>query len=149
MAVNLSFVWAGLIVLFSILEIATVGLLCIWFALGSVAALLVSLFTNSFTIQLIAFMAVSALTLIFTRPVLQNHLIKRKTPTNADMVIDTKALVTEAIAPNLPGRVKANGLSWAARSNSTLEEGDWCTVKAIEGATLTVEPVEDTSTVNI
>ena len=56
-------IWAGLVVVFLVIEAATVGLASLWFALGAAAALSLA-FTAPDTIawQVVLFIAVSALT---------------------------------------------------------------------------------------
>ena len=43
---NMSIVWLALMVLLLIIEAATAGLTCIWFALGALAALIAALFLS-------------------------------------------------------------------------------------------------------
>lgn len=133
-----SWVWLGLIILFAVLEMATVGLLSIWFAAGAVVALLVSVLTDSLIVQIAAFLIVSFATLIFTRPLIKRHKMDRLVPTNADMNIGRKAVVISPITPDLPGRVKLDGVDWSARSAETLAPDTLCIVTALDGATLTV-----------
>ena len=47
------FLWLGLMVMFLIIELATVGLTSIWFSGGALAALLVSLAGAGMVIQLL------------------------------------------------------------------------------------------------
>ena len=42
-----SVVWLGLLILFALVEAATVGLISIWFAAGALVALLSTFFTDS------------------------------------------------------------------------------------------------------
>ena len=60
--------WLAAVVVFGIIEAATAGLVTIWFALGSVAALLLAVLDLSLWAQVIAFLLVSAVTLALTRP---------------------------------------------------------------------------------
>jgi len=53
--------WLILVILLIVLEVATYQLVAIWFALGAAAALIVSLFELSGTVQIVVFIAVSAL----------------------------------------------------------------------------------------
>ena len=62
------FLWLGLMVVFLIIELATVGLTSIWFSGGALAALLVSLAGAGMVIQIAVFVVVSAVLVIFTRP---------------------------------------------------------------------------------
>ena len=56
--------WLILVILLIVLEVATYQLVAIWFALGAAAALIVSLFELSGTVQIVVFIAVSALRLM-------------------------------------------------------------------------------------
>ena len=63
------FVWLGLTVLFLILEGISVQLTSIWFALGAIVAMLLAVFhVDSLPVQIAAFVIVSLVTLIATRP---------------------------------------------------------------------------------
>lgn len=133
-------VWLVLCVFFVIVEIATVGLVSIWFAAGALVALLVSAVIDSVLLQLVVFAAVSLLTLVFTRPLVQKYVTPRQQPTNAELNVGKKAKVIRTITPNAPGRVRLEGVDWAARSTETISEGSWCIVTAVDSATLEVVP---------
>ena len=133
--------WIGLIVLFVIIEAATVQLVTIWFAIGSVAGLIACAAGLEIWIQFLIFAVVSAVALAvkkFTKG--------RKQPTNADRYIGQEATVTEKISNELStGAVRIGGLVWTARTvdNSEAEEGERVTVEAIEGAKLLVKRRDD------
>ena len=61
--------WIILIILFAVVEIATVGLTSIWFAGGAFVAALAGLAGVSLTIQVALFLIVSIILLVLTRPV--------------------------------------------------------------------------------
>ena len=63
--------WLILVILLIVLEVATYQLVAIWFALGAAAALIVSLFELSGTAQIVVFIAVSALSLMASRPLVK------------------------------------------------------------------------------
>ena len=63
--------WLILVILLIVLEVATYQLVAIWFALGAAAALIVSLFELSGTVQIVVFIAVSALSLMASRPLVK------------------------------------------------------------------------------
>ena len=53
-------IWVAAMILFAALEAVTIGaLVSIWFALGALAALIVSCFTPNFWVQLAVFLVVS------------------------------------------------------------------------------------------
>ena len=135
-------IWLALSVLFIITEIATVQLTTIWFAGGSLVAMLVAAFgvKNVFA-QVIIFIAISFILLIATRPLVKKHINKKSQPTNADRCIGQEAVVTEEIN-NLLGKgvARINGVEWSARSESgsIIPSETTVTVVRIDGVKLIV-----------
>ena len=98
-------------------EAATVGLVCIWFAAGAVGGFLVAVLGGQFWFQLVVFTAVSALTLALVRPAASRFVRPRRSPTNADRVVNQSALVTETVDNEAgTGQVNVLGQIWSARS---------------------------------
>lgn len=138
---NMSIVWVVIMVVFLVVEAATAGLTCIWFAIGALAALIAALFGAPIWLQLVWFFVVSVVTLYFTRPLVIKYVNSRSQPTNADMVIGKEALVTEAIDNvESAGAVAVGGKVWTARSENgePIEVGSIVTVLRIEGVKLIV-----------
>lgn len=134
-------VWSVAIVVFLVIEAVTVGIASIWFALGSICALLAAILGAPTWLQIVWFVVISVATLIGTRPIVKKYVNSKKQPTNADRLIGSEALVTEDIS-NLDGRgaVRADGKDWSARSSdgSGIASGAVVTVEAIEGVKLIV-----------
>ncbi len=138
---NMSIVWVVIMVVFLVVEAATAGLTCIWFAIGALASLIAALFGAPIWLQLVWFFVVSVVTLYFTRPLVLKYVNSRSQPTNADMVIGKEALVTEAIDNvESAGAVAVGGKVWTARSENgePIEVGSIVTVLRIEGVKLIV-----------
>mgnify|MGYP003296608126 CR=1 FL=1 len=137
------YLWLGLTILFAITEAATAQLTTIWFAAGSLAALLLTVFgVESVTIQIIVFLSVSVLSLIATRPFVKKVINKKKQPTNSDRYIGETGVVTESISNiNGTGSVKIKGTLWTARSSdeSDIAEGELVKVLRIDGVKVIVE----------
>lgn len=141
---NMSIVWVVLMVVFLVVEAATAGLTCIWFAIGSLAALIAALFDAQLWLQIVWFLVISFVTLYFTRPLVKRYVNSRSQPTNADMVIGKEALVTEDIDNvEATGAVSVGGKVWTARSadGGRIKSGAVVSVLRIEGVKLIVEPV--------
>lgn len=141
---NMSIVWVVLMVVFLVVEAATAGLTCIWFAMGSLAALIAALFDAQLWLQIVWFLVISFVTLYFTRPLVKKYVNSRSQPTNADMVIGKEALVTEDIDNvEATGAVSVGGKVWTARSadGGRIKSGAVVSVLRIEGVKLIVEPV--------
>lgn len=79
-------IWLGLLVLFGILEAATVALVSLWFMAGSLAALIAALCGAGLPVQVGVFLVVSALLLACLRPLVRRYVTPRITATNADDV---------------------------------------------------------------
>lgn len=140
---NMSIVWVVLMVVFLVVEAATAGLTCIWFAIGSLAALIAALFGAQIWLQAVWFLVISFVTLYFTRPLVKKYVNSRSQPTNADMVIGKEALVTEDIDNvEATGAVSVGGKVWTARSADgvQIKAGAVVNVLRIEGVKLIVEP---------
>lgn len=138
----MAIIWIGLVILFAVIEAATVGLTSIWFAGGALAALLVYAIGLGEVWQVLIFVVVSLILLLFTRPwalkYFKPHLVK----TNYEQIIDDNVVVTEDI-DNLRGTGVAvyKGEEWTARAyvdGQTFEKGTIVTVKEIRGVTLYV-----------
>lgn len=123
-------------------EAATVGLVCIWFAAGAVGGFLVAVLGGQFWFQLIVFAAVSALALALIRPAASRFLRPRRSPTNADRVVNQTAAVTETIDNEVgTGQVNVLGQVWTARSELgvVIPQGSQVKVRRIEGVKVFVE----------
>lgn len=138
--------WLGAAVVFGLLEAATAGLVSIWFAIGSLAALVAALLGAGQGLQMTVFLIVSALTLLLTRPLAKKMIHGKTIPTNADRVLGQPAQVTEAICNDREtGAVRTGGKIWTARSavGSDIPAGAQVLVERMEGVTLFVRPLED------
>ena len=139
---EISIFWLIAVIVLGVLEAATVGLVSIWFALGALAALISSLFGGPLWLQLLLFFVVTAVTLVFTRPLAKKYFNKAgHKATNSDMALGKEAYVTEEI-DNLSGKgaVKCLGKEWSARSESgeIISQGEIVTPVQIEGVKLIV-----------
>ena len=139
-------IWLVILIVLLVIEVITLGLSTIWFAGGALAAFIAALLGANVAVQVVLFLAVSIILLIFTRPVVMRMLNKHKTATNAESLIGEQAIVTQTIN-NLMGRgeVFINGLEWMARSqqdNDTIEKDTIVRILRIDGVKLIVERKE-------
>ena len=141
----MNILWTIGVVAFVVFESLTYQLICIWFALGCIAAMIAASFGADTMMQVWIFIGVSAAALICTRPLVKK-LIKSKPSekTNADRIIGSKAVVIKRIeGVDAIGQVKSEGNVWTAKScdGEVVEEGEVVVVKSIEGVKLLVERV--------
>lgn len=135
-------IWVAAMILFAAVEAVTIGaLVSIWFALGSLAALIVSCFTPNFWVQLAVFLVVSCVAFALVRPLVKRYINPRTQRTNADRLVGQEAIVTETI-DNLAstGQASIAGQVWTARGedNTPIEAGTRVKVLRIEGVKLIV-----------
>lgn len=134
--------WLLIIVVCIIIEALTISLTTTWFAIGALIAWFVSLVGLSLQTQIIIFLLVSIICLIFTRPIAIKKLKIGKTKTNLDSLIGKCVKVKSTINNlNNEGMVVVNGLEWAARSfnDEIIEKDEIVCVREIKGVKLIVE----------
>ncbi len=136
--------WTALLVGFLVLEASTTQFICIWFAGGSLFALIGALLDLSTPVQITIFIVASALLLVFTKKIVDKLKSKDKEKTNIDALIGQMAIVTDDISNiEAKGSVKLRGMEWSARSSdgSSIEKDSYVTVKEIDGVKLIVDKI--------
>ena len=138
-------IWLGIMVVFLFMEANTVSLVSIWFAAGSLAALIASLFGAPGWLQITLFLVTSAATLACLRPLVRKYIKPKIVPTNTDALLNSQGYVTEDI-DNLAahGQVKLGAMEWTARSTNgnPIPQGTLVKVDKIVGVKAFVTPVE-------
>lgn len=136
--------WAVLIVVFTIIEALTLGLTSIWFAVGSLAALITASLGFGLPVQIIVFVIVAVILLVYTRPIAKKVLKVGHNKTNIDALIGQYGYVVKSIESKSVGQVKLAGQIWTAKGpgQETFEVDEKVEVLAIEGVKLIVRKVD-------
>ena len=139
-------IWLGLVILFVVVEAACpIHLVSVWFAVGSLVALLTWSLGGPFWLQLTLFLIVSCVLLAALWPLTKKFLKPKLTATNIDSILGSTGYVTAAI-DNVAaaGQVKLGAMEWTARSTSgtPIAEGTLIRVDRIEGVKVFVSPAE-------
>ena len=110
-------VWLILLAVFLVVEAITAGLTTIWFAGGALVAALAAYFGAGVVLQLLLFLVVSVVLLVFTRPLAVKYMNKDLEKTNVNSLLGKTAVVTQEI-DNLAqtGQVRINDIEWTART---------------------------------
>lgn len=136
--------WLVLMLVFLAVEASCpIHLVSIWFAAGSLAALLATVLGAEIWLQVTVFVVVSAGLLAALWPITKKFLNPKVTATNVDSIIGSRCLVTVAIDDlSACGQVKVNGLEWTARSSSgePIPVGTQVQVDRVEGVKVFVTP---------
>ena len=137
--------WLVLLVIFVVAEALTTTLVSIWFAAGALVALIIAVLNLPIGLQAGAFIVISLVLLILTRPIARKILDPKITKTNFDRIIGEIGLVEEEIN-NLEGRgsVSVKGSVWTARSTDDKEIpiGSKVKITRIEGVKVFVTEIK-------
>lgn len=139
-------VWVAIILGGIAIEVATLNLVSIWFAIGAIAGFLALTLGANFIIQLIIFAVVSAIMLCLIRPLTTELLKPKGAKTNADRIIGEPALVTESISnEKSQGQIKVFGQIWSAKSadGTLINRGEIVKILSISGVKAIVEPINE------
>lgn len=140
--------WAIMVVIFVVMEIATVQLVSIWLAAGSMITMICAYFFELSTLQeLVIFLITSAVFLAITLPVIRKKRQNRGyVSTNSDLDVGKTAVVIEDIDQDAGiGRVTLNGVDWSAvaADGKPIPKGNIVVVKEVQGAKLVVGEKSD------
>ncbi|MBQ5384499.1 MAG: NfeD family protein [Treponema sp.] len=140
---NLPWVWVAVTIICVVIESLTLSLTTIWFGISAFVMVFLAFTPLPFPAQLLIFVALAMVLLIFTKPVVKKKLSQKKIATNYERVIGQIAVVTKRITALEKGSVKINGMEWTAavKEDTTLEEGSKCMVEEIAGVTAYVKQI--------
>ena len=139
----MTFTWMIIFIALLLLELATVNLVSIWFALGALASFVLSFWVDSVTWQIALFVLVSFISLLLTRSFVNKIRGGKVVPTNLDRVIGQIGLVTEEINKLEPGEVKVDGKRWSAVSSKKIKVGSKVEILSIDGVKLNVKEIKE------
>ena len=136
-------IWLAAIAAFGVAELMTEGLISVWFAVGSLGALLAAIADLSLTVQFVVFAVVSAVALAIALPMVKDWAARHQSvPTNLDLVLGKMGKVTEVIDNEIAsGAVYVDGKTWTARSAAgvIIPQGAKVRIARMEGVKLIVE----------
>ena len=132
-------VWLIIVILLTLIEVATVNLTTIWFVVSGIIALIISLFVDNYILQFGIFVILGVILLITTKPFLTKFLKQHTVKTNIDRIIGMTGIVTEKIEKNKEGEVKVDGKRWTAYADKPIKKDELVKVLEIKGVKIKVE----------
>lgn len=139
------YIWLIMAGIFLIAEIITVGFLIFWLSIGSLFAMITSLFTDNLVIQTAVFVISSTILIFVTKPFVKKFATnKNPIKTNVYSIIGKNGIVTQDISPiEAVGQIKISGEVWSAISqdNQIIPKDTKIRVLEIKGVKAIVEPV--------
>ena len=122
--VSLATLWFLAAGILAVIEAISLGLISIWFAGGAVGAAIAAMLGAPLIVQVIVFLALSAILIGITRPLAKKRLNAKTERTNVDALIGQTGMVEEKITQYRPGQVRADGKIWtAACTSGEIEKG--------------------------
>lgn len=132
-------IWVVVALVAVFIDITTSAFLFIWFAIGAVVAIFAMLFNASVAIQVVTFVAVSALAMAVGYPIVKKTIKKTvsKTLTMEEGYIGKEFIITEDI--DVKATIKFEGIYWTVKNvGKPLKKGDMVQVIGIEGTKLLI-----------
>lgn len=140
-------VWLAVMIVLIVIEVMTVGLTTIWFAIGAIAAVVVTLAGGGWLLQIAVFLLVSFGMLLFTRPFAMKYVNVNHTKTNYEDIIGKVVRVEKNIDnAGETESVVINGQEWSAKTESAnfvIPAGSLAKVVDIKGVKLILEKYEE------
>ena len=140
-----AYLWLALMIGFVIAEAACpFHLVSVWFAVGSLAAMIAAVLGAQLWLQVTLFLVISIGLLVATLPLVKKFIIPKQEKTNVESIIGSMGYVTEAVDNiSAVGQVKLGGMYWTARSENghRIPVGTLVEVTKIEGVKAFVKPV--------
>lgn len=138
-------VWLIVAVAFAIGELMTTSLTLVWFSIGALILMALSMFIESIIIQVLLFAAISiTLLVVFTKYFVDKDK-SFKYNTNLQGIEQKKGIVKQEIPPYRTGIVTLTGEDWTAISadNIKIEKDTVVKIVRIEGVKLVVRPITE------
>ena len=135
--------WLILLAIFLVIEIITLGLTTIWLAGGALVGFLAAVLHVPLPIQIVLFLVVSIVLIVFTRPVAERYFNNSREQTNVGGIIGREGKVIVTIDNfNQTGAVLIDGIEWTAQSDEedvVIETGERIVVTRVEGVRVFVK----------
>lgn len=135
--------WFIIFIILVIIEITTVNLVSIWFAIGALITAICSLFISETIILNSIFAIVSIISLVLTKNFVKKFAHKKTIPTNVDRIIGKIGKVTQEISKLEPGEVKVDGKYWTAIANQKIKKDSKVEILSIDGVKLKVQEIKE------
>ena len=141
-------VWLGVVVVATVIELCTMDMTSIWFTAAGIVALVLSAFPSiPWWVQLIVFIVLSAVFIIGLRPICRKIMLRHMNEkTNVDSLIGKKVFMIATAKFGQMGAVKIADVVWSVVPEDelqTIEEGKIVEIVAINGNKLIVKAVEE------
>lgn len=134
--------WIIVAVVALVIDMITSSFLFIWFTIGGIVAIILSMFDVPFSTQLIVFIGVSASLMAVGYPIVKKSIKKTVpiTPTMEEGYVGQEFIADEDI--DIKANIKVQGIYWTVRNDGEfIKKGDKVEIIGIEGNKLVVKKI--------
>lgn len=115
-------IWVSVICLSALVEVFSWDMTSIWVTCGAIVALIIYAFVPEVIIaQIIPFIVVTALLIIFIRPIVKKTIDKRTVKTNTSSLVGQQYKLLSDIKTDNLGTIKVNDVIWSVTTNDDEE----------------------------
>lgn len=139
-------VWVGIVVISAIVEAFSMDMTSIWITCGGIIGLIIcAIFPEAIFWQILPFIIVTTLCIIFLRPITKKLISKKTVATNVSSFVGKKSKLISAITESDLGTLKINGIIWNAKTNdnSIINAGEEVEIIDIEGNKVIVKQIKN------
>jgi membrane protein implicated in regulation of membrane protease activity len=137
--------WVAVAVMFIIMEMFTAGFFVFWFGLGAGAAATTAMVSDNYALQLVVFLVVSAIGVMYSRKFAARVSSGPIIPSNVDALIGKTGIVVDDILPSTgKGKIRVETEIWRAvsREKTSIELNSEVRIDGVDGVRLIVSKVE-------
>ncbi|MGE5456542.1 MAG: NfeD family protein [Ignavibacteriales bacterium] len=137
----MNYIWFGIVVLLSLIEIITLDLVALWFIISGIIVIFISFYIESFLIQFIIFVLIGLIPFIFLRPYVKQFLVRTKVKNNIKYLINKTGIVTKEVNDK-EGEIEISKNFWPVVASKKITVGSKVKVDSIKNFTIYVSLVE-------
>lgn len=140
-------VWLAIIVISAVIEALSWDMTSIWITCGGIITLIICACGAPIVAQIIPFVLISLICIIFLRPLAKKSISKNTVATNSSSLIGKRSKLIEEISDTQNGSIKINDIIWSAQSidGSKIDKGKNVEIVQIKGNKLIVKLCEKKS----
>ena len=128
--------WLVIAAIMIIVEIITMGLSSIWFAVGAIGSSITAALKGPEWLQIVVFMVLSTVFLLILKPLAKKKLNVKVVPTNAQSLVGTKVKILKLTDQPGVAVTRINDVEWRVVYDGEMQVGDELTVEEISGTKL-------------
>ncbi len=134
----MNYIWFGIIVLLSLVELLTLDFVAFWFIFSAIIALIISLSVESFFIQFSYFVIIGIFSVLVVKPFIIHLFLKIRINKQGSDLINKSGIVTKTVN-NKEGQIEINKIKWPVISDVKIKIGSKVKVIKIDDTKIIVE----------